>query len=292
MNKKVAIVTDSTAHIPEELIKGLPVFTIPLHLIWGEKSYRDDVDITPKEFYLRLKTDRETPKTSHVTPFEFQKLYGNLHASGYDILSIHITSKYTKVYESALQAAQMFPDAKIQVMDSGSGAMAMGFQVLEAAKAAEQGKDIDECRKAAEKTQANTGVFFIPATLEFLRRGGRISQMTALIGSMLQFKPILTVQNGSLVALSKVRTMHHAIDHLVEIVTQHIFTGKGIHFAFLHSNIPERAQELLEKTVAKFRPDRIKDIIVTDISPALGTHIGPDAVGLAYMLDEPSVVQG
>jgi len=89
-----------------------------------------------------------------------------------------------------------------------------------------------------------------------------------------------------LVALSKVRTMHHAKDHLVEIVTQHILAGKSIHFAFLHSNIPERAQELLEKTLARFHPDRIKDVIVTDISPALGTHIGPDAVGLAYMLDE------
>ncbi|MEN6523886.1 MAG: DegV family protein [Anaerolineaceae bacterium] len=288
MNPKVAIVTDSTAHIPEVLLRNLPVFTIPLHLIWGGISYRDDVDITPAEFYSRLKVDRETPKTSHVTPFEFHKFYEDILEKGYDILSIHITSKYTKVYDSAVQASQMFPDAKIQVLDSGSGAMAMGFQVLEAAKVAKRGESIEACRKAAEKAQANTRVFFIPATLEFLRRGGRISHMTALIGSILQFKPILTIQNGSLVLCSKVRTMHHAIDHLVEIVNNQIQAGKSIRFAFLHSNFPERAQELLEKTVAKFVPDRIKDIIVTDISPTLGTHIGPDAVGLAYMMDEAS----
>lgn len=286
MANPVAVVTDSTAHIPKELTDTLPVYTVPLHLNWGGVSYRDDVDITPAEFYTRLQTDRETPTTSQVTPEEFRLFYADLIGQGYDILSIHITQMYTKVYEAASLAASNFPENRIRVMDSGSGAMAMGFQVLEAARAARAGHLLQHCQQAAEFARQRTRVFFIPATLEFLRRGGRISDMTALIGTLLHIKPILTVRNGSLVVMNRVRTMRHALTQLVNSVIQHIPRGSSIHFAFMHSNFPARAQELMDKTISALRDCEVKETIITDISPAMGTHIGPEAVGLAYMLEK------
>jgi DegV family protein with EDD domain len=127
--------------------------------------------------------------------------------------------------------------------------------------------------------------FFIPATLEFLRRGDRISDMTALIGTLLHIKPILTVRNGSLVVINRVRTMRHALAQLAESVIQHISRNSAIRFAFMHSNFPARAQELIDRTLAAFKDGEVKETIITDISPALGTHIGPEAVGLAYILE-------
>ncbi len=286
MPNKVAVVTDSTAHIPKELTVNLPIITVPVHLTWGGKSYRDDVDITPSEFYQRLKVDKETPKTSMASPDEFHRIYADLIGQGYDILSIHVTGKYTRVVDSAQLAADQFAPNKVEVMDSESSAMAMGFHVLEAARAAAAGEPLRHCKQAAESARDRTRVFFIPATLEFLRRGGRISNMTALIGSILQFKPILTVRDGSLVVLSRVRTMRHALTRLVEIVTRQIQSNEAVHFAFLHSNFPARAQDLMEKTLASMNGNLIKETLITDISPALGTHIGPEAVGLAYMLQE------
>ena len=286
MANPVAVVTDSTAHIPKELTDTLPVYTIPLHLNWGGVSYRDNVDITPAEFYTRLQTDRETPTTSQVTPEEFRLFYADLIDHGYDILSIHITQLYTKVYEAANVAASTFPENRIRVMDSGSGAMAMGFQVLEAARAARAGSLLQQCQQIAELARQRTRIFFIPATLEFLRRGGRISDMTALIGTLLHIKPILTVRNGSLVVINRVRTMRNALSQLVSSVIQHIPRGSSIHFAFMHSNFPARAQELMDRTISALRDSEVKETIITDISPAMGTHIGPEAVGLAYMLEK------
>ena len=285
MANPVAVVTDSTAHIPRELTDTLPVFTIPLHLNWGGISYRDNVDITPSEFYQRLQSDSETPRTSQVTPEEFHILYSDLVGRGYDILSIHITQKYTKVFDAANLAASQFPQGRIQVIDSGSSAMAMGFQVLEAARSAKAGSLLHHCLQVAEQARQRTRVFFIPATLEFLRRGGRISDMTALIGTLLHIKPILTVRNGSLVVINRVRTMRHALAQLADSVIQHIPHGSAIRFAFMHSNFPARAQELMDRTLAAFKDGEVKETLITDISPALGTHIGPEAVGLAYILE-------
>ncbi len=181
MSAKVAIVTDSSAHIPLELTRDFPIFTIPLHLNWGEHTYRDDVDISPLEFYTRLKVDRETPKTSLATPEEFSRFYSRLGEQGYDILSIHVTGKYTRVVDSASQAATMLPDYSIEVMDSESSAMGMGFPVLEAARAARSGATLALCRRIAEEACRRTAGFLHPRNtgVSKTRRQGRASDCIA-----------------------------------------------------------------------------------------------------------------
>jgi DegV family protein with EDD domain len=282
---RVAVVTDSATHLPPQLTRDLPVFTLPFHLIWNGKSYLDDVDIQPVDFYNRLKVEKELPKTSQVTPGQFLTLYKSLLSQGYDILSIHISSKYTGTLDAAIKAKDSLPGASIEVLDSETGSMATGFHVLAAARAAVRGAALQLCKELAERARQYSNVFFVPGTLEFLRRGGRIGNLAALLGSVLQFKPILTTRNGYLEAVAKVRTMRRALDRVVDLVAERVGDRAAVHLAALHSNWPEKAAELLVKTSERLGSERISESVVHDISPALGTHIGPGAVGLAYWVE-------
>jgi DegV family protein with EDD domain len=170
---KVAVVTDSTAYFPENMLRGLPVYSLPLQVIWGEEIYRDGVDITPQEFYTRLPESKIMPSTSQVTPVQFRDLYSRLLDEGNQIISIHISGKLSGTLDSAVQA-KPFENAAIELFDSQSSSMAMGFMVLAVARAAANAPTLKDCLAIAEKARASTDVFFAVSTLEFLHRGGRI----------------------------------------------------------------------------------------------------------------------
>jgi DegV family protein with EDD domain len=158
---KIAIVTDSTATIPAELLKNYPVFIAPLQVIWDEKSYLDGIDIKPSEFYSRLSKSTTMPSTSQVTPANFMTVYEDLIRKDYQIISIHISQKLSGTLDSATQAKHQFPGARIELFDSASNAMAMGFQVLAVARAASLGASMDECLAVAKKARQHTGVLFM-----------------------------------------------------------------------------------------------------------------------------------
>jgi DegV family protein with EDD domain len=280
---KVAIVTDSSAYIPADMLQGLPVFSLPLHLRWENESYRDAVDITPDQFYPRLKTGKSLPQTSQVTPEEFCCFYQSLLEKGYEILSIHISGKLTSTLCSALQAKNILDEKGIELIDSESGAMGLGFQVLAAARAAVGGAVLKECKEIAEQARQHTNTFFIPGTLEFLRRGGRIGGAAAFLGSMLQMKPILETREGIVAAVDRVRTMNRAIERLIDLLEVRIGNAVPIHLAAMHILMPDKAVELLELARQRLGPERIIETTITTVSPAIGTHIGPDSVGMAYM---------
>lgn len=281
---KVMIVTDSTANIPVELLDGHPVASVPLQVIWGNEVFRDGIDIYAKEFYERLSTDKVMPSTSQVTPEEFKKLYGRLVEEGYDILSVHISGKLSGTLDSALQAKKAFPNARIELMDSQSTSMAMGFQVLSAARMAQTGATLAECKAVAEKAVNNTGVYFVLSTLEFLHRGGRIGGAQAFMGTMLNLKPILELRDGRIEAVERVRTLSKAIDRLLDLVEAKISNEPGpIRLCAVHANAPKEGQALLEKAVKRFPTSLVSDAVLSTVSPVLGTHAGPGALGLAYM---------
>ena len=171
---KVAVVTDSTSYIPDNLLQKHHISVLPQVLIWGEQTFRDGVDIQPDEFYTRLKTAKVMPTTSQVTIGAFQEAFSRLAAEGYDILAVLVGEKLSGTLDSARQAMAMVPEARVELVDSASAAMALGFQVLAAARAADQGADLEECREMAEEAAQHTGVIFAVDTLEFLHRGGRI----------------------------------------------------------------------------------------------------------------------
>jgi len=203
---KVAVVTDSTATIPKDLMAQYPLWEVPQVLIFGEEVLEDRVDIQPSEFYERLETDPVHPTTSQVTPASFQKIFGKLLDEGYDILAVLVSPKLSGTVESANQVKAMYPDAAIEVFNSESVAMGLGWQAVMAARAANDGASLAECREVVEKAKPLTGVVFAVDTLEYLHRGGRIGGGAKFLGTALNFKPILEIRDGGVESVERVRT--------------------------------------------------------------------------------------
>lgn len=282
---KVMIVTDSTSNIPAELMQNNPIRVLPLQVIWDHQILRDGVDIQPAEFYQRLQKASVMPTTSQTTPEEFKQAYSTLIEEGYEILSIHISSKLSGTLDSAIQAKHAFPTAKIELVDSLSASMAMGFQVMAAARVAAAGGSLHDCKAVAEKAKEQTGVFFTLNTLEFLQRGGRIGGAAAFLGTVLNLKPILGLEDGRIEAVERVRTMNKSIDRLLELVEAKLNDQPGpVRLCAIHGNAFEEANLLLNKAIKRFSTSLVRETLISDISPVLGTHTGPGALGLAFMI--------
>ncbi|MCL5429758.1 MAG: DegV family protein [Chloroflexi bacterium] len=278
---KIALVTDSTTYIPKELSKGFEINVVPSVIIWGGETFRDGVDIQPTEFYKRLATSKETPTTSQPTPGDFKEMYEGLAKKGFsDILSVHISAKFSGTMASAEAAKAQVSGINIAVVDAHSASMGTAWPLLEGAKAAKQGKSLDECVEIVKKTQEHTGILLMVDTLEFLYRGGRIGGGARFLGTALKLKPILEVQEGALEAIERVRTKGKALDRLVELLIERIASRTPVHLAVLHANAREDAMKLLEEGSKRVNPI---ETAVADVSPAVGTHTGPGTLGFAFM---------
>jgi DegV family protein with EDD domain len=210
-------------------------------------------------------------------------VYSKLVAEGYDILSIHISSKLSATLDSATMAAREFPKARIELVDTLLTSMAMGFPVIEAARAAREGATLEECKRIVELCLPLCGAIFIPKTLEFLHRGGRIGGAAAFLGSALDLKPILHLVNGKIEPAQRVRTMGKAIDRMLDMFAERIGKNTPIHVAALHANAHDQAGIILEKVRQRYDVADIKDAVYSEVSPVLGTHTGPGTVGIGYM---------
>jgi DegV family protein with EDD domain len=279
---KVAVVTDSTGYIPKDLIEQYEIPVAPLVVIWGEETLRDDIDIKPVEFYNRLKTAKVMPSTSQPPIPDFEKIFKRLHDDGFGILAILISNHLSGTIASAEQAKKNLPDATIEIFDSQSTAMAMGFQVLAAARTATEGGSLSECLAAATKAHQNSGILFAVDTLEFLHRGGRIGGASRYLGTALQLKPLLTLEEGKIEALERVRTKKKAHARLSDIVVERLSGKSNIRLATLHANAADDANVLLEKTSSRLD---VVEKVYSEVSPVIGTHVGPGTVGLAYVHD-------
>lgn len=278
---KIAIVTDSTGYIPAELIKPYPIWVAPQILIWGDETFLDGVDIQPKEFYQRLAKATVMPSSSQVSPGTFETMFRDLLAQGYEILAVLISSKLSGTIASAIQAKQAIgEDAPIEIVDSQTTAMAMGYQVLAAAKAAQQGASLAECKALVESARDRCGVYLTVETLEFLYRGGRIGGGARFLGTALNIKPVLKIEDGKVEAVERVRTRKKALARLIELVAADVGT-RPIHLSALNANAAEEAEALLHDAKKVLN---IVDSIVSDVSPVIGTHAGPGTVGLVYMI--------
>lgn len=280
--KKVAIVTDSTAYIPTELVAQHAITVVPQVLIWGEKTYEDGIDIQPDEFYQKLATAKVMPTTSQVSVPNMRKAFQGLLEQGYDVLGIFISSKLSGTLQSAIQGRELLEKDKdhVELIDSQTTAMAMGFQVLAAARAASQGASLAECKALAEKTRAHTGVYFVVNTLDFLHRGGRIGGAQHLLGTALNIKPLLTIQDGKVESVERIRTKTKAVERLIEVIGEQT-TGKSpVRVASLHANAESEAREILNRVI---NLTNAVESVFTSVSPVIGTHTGPGTVGIAYM---------
>ena len=281
---KVAIVTDSTANLPPEIISKLPIYSVPLNVIWGEQSYFYQVDITDDEFYARLKTDKILPTTSQPSPEAFKNIYVRLLEEGYDILTITIGSKLSGTMDSAQQAKNALPGSRIELVDSQTVSLALGFQVLAAARLAGEGGSLSECKAITERSLQKTGIYFVLRTLEFLAKGGRIGGASAFVRTLLNLKPILEVQNGRIEAVEKVRTSNKALDRLLDIFEERVRKDSfPVRLAVLHTDTPDEAEQLLERARQRFGLTDVSEAFIGRVSPVIGVHAGPGALGIAFM---------
>lgn len=281
---KVAIITDSTAYIPEAMLHDLPVYIVPLQVIFGDQIYEDGINIQPNEFYTRLQTSKINPSTSQATPAFFKQMYLHLLDEGYDILNIVISSKLSGTLDSAQQAVREFPGAPIEIVDSLSASMALGFQVLTVAKAAAKGASLNECKALAEIVKERTGALFTVSTLEYLYRGGRIGGASAFLGTALDLKPVLELREGKIEPIDRVRTLSKAINKLVDLLVERTDGHKNIQVACVHAKAQKDAALLLEKVKMRFPNGSITTEVLSEVSPVIGTHTGPGTLGITYML--------
>lgn len=278
----IAIVTDSTCDLPQRVIHELGIKVIPLFINIGDKGYLDGVDITRKDFYTNLPGYTVHPTTGTPGADAFKEAYQTLKDKGYtEILSIHISEKLSATVNVARNAAHEFKQIPVTVRDSGQLSLGTGLQVERASRMAAEGRSMQEIEIALDDLMARTFVAARLDTLEFLRRSGRMNGFIAGIGSLLELKPILTMRNG-LPGSERVRTAHKAEARLLKMLEEH---QPIEHFSLLHTNSPEQAMAFRDQAAHLLSVDVAYSM---DITPVIGAHIGPGAVGYAIISKNPA----
>ena len=278
---KVAIVTDSTTAIPDSIAREHNLTVVPLNLIWDGKSYLDGIEVTPVEFYERLVKADTLPTTSQPSVGMFVETYRILIDQGYDILAIVISEKLSGTYQSAFQAAEEFPKNRITVVDSKQGSMPLALVVLMTAQAAKRGATLLECTNLAIDLCNRVRTLFVVDTLEYLHKGGRIGGAARLIGTALKMKPILEIKDGEIDSFDKVRTFKKATERVFEVAEAELGKQGSIEYlGIVTANAPTVGDEFLTMAHQRFH---VRNEFVGLISPVIGAHVGPGAVGFCYI---------
>ena len=279
---KIAIVTDSTAYIPEDLRQKYDIRVIPLTINWGGKSYLDNVDISPEEFYSKLEKEKEIPTTSQPSAGAFKELFESLADDHDAILAVLLSSDLSGTVASAQAAAEMLDTIPIRVVDSRLTTMALGLLVIFAAQKLESGASPDEVAASIAPVIQGMRVYFVVDTLEFLHRGGRIGGAQRLIGSMLAMKPVLQLQDGKIDSLASVRTKKKAIQSMLSVFEEDAVDKDIIHLTVFHGVAAEEAEDIRAYLEDKYHPTTL---VLSKLSPVLGVHTGPGTVGIAYYFE-------
>ena len=277
----IRIVTDSTCDLPQEIVDEFGITVIPLYINYGDQGFLDGIDISRKEFYESLPDSDPLPTTATPGVNVFKDVYERLAKEGAsEIISIHITINLSATVEIARKAADATPSVPVTVIDSQQLSLGVGFQVLTAARAAMEGKTVDEIISILENQISRTYVIAALDTLEFLRRSGRMSAAVERIGSLLRIKPLLIMHNGNPTA-ERVRTRKGVIKRIIKFVSE---LGNLEEIALVHTNAIEAAKDLYRQARHLF-PDSIEPLIV-DVTPILGANIGPGVVGFACITED------
>jgi len=277
-----AVVLDSTADFPEAPHRFPGWRVVPLYVRFGDESYRDYVDLGPGDFYAKLRTASDLPTTSQPTPADFLSTYEQL-ADYERIYSIHISGKLSGTAESARTAAAETGADRIRIVDSDTASAAIAMLGLAVQRRLERGTTDEEIDELVARFRSENGLLFTVDTLEFLARGGRIGRARAFAGQVLNVKPILTIQEGEVVPLKRVRGNQKAFMEFVRAFRERASTGPGLRVGIAHADAPERAEALAEM-VRRERPEAEIEIVTT-LGAVIGTHAGPGCVGFFWFYD-------
>ena len=274
----VRIVTDSTADLTKEQQQAAGIDVVPLNVHFGDQVFRDHMDLTTEEFFRRLEASSQLPRTSQPSVGVFEEVYRNLRQNGDEIVSIHLSSKVSGTYNAALMAARAVDPDAIEVVDSLSTSMALGFMALEGTRLAGAGRDRATVAARLRELVPKGRVICVVDTLTYLERGGRIGKARALLGSLLNVKPILQLHEGEVVPIGRARGRPQALNRLVELLER---DGKVSQLAIMHGAAQADAERLRERVAATYPG---LDILLTETGAVLGTHTGPGVIGFTYLV--------
>ncbi len=273
---RVRVVTDSTADLPPQIAAQLGITVVPVYVRVGRRTYRDGVDITHDELYRRLATGRNIPTTSQPHPRDFAEVYRTLAEDADAIVSIHVASKLSGTYDAAREASQLAAiGCPIKVIDSGSVSMGLGLITMAAARLAAAGGNVQRVLTEIKEAIPNTHLFGLFDSLRYLFLGGRIGKAQALVGSVLNVKPLITLRDGELLPIAQVRTRARGVARLLNSVRNALNIQE---LAVIHSTNPDEADRLKERLTAYLAEERIH---VARLGPALGVHGGPGTLAIA-----------
>jgi DegV family protein with EDD domain len=275
---KVAIVTDSTATLPKDLVEELDIRVVPVVLVFGGETYRDGVDITPEEVYRRLRSGEGIPTSAAPSVGDFLRVYATAGQQASTIVSIHMSPKLSSTHTVATAAGELLDDVEVRVVDCQTAAIGQGFVVLEAARAAAAGATLDEVQRRIEEVAPKVSLLFTLDSLEYLRRGGRIGGAAAMAGSLLQIRPVLYLSEGRVKVFSKPRTKHRAVALILRQMEKQV-GGRPIRAAVLHADALREAEELRQSLADRF--DCV-ELLISEFTPVMGAHTGPGLLGVAF----------
>lgn len=272
---RVRILTDSTADLPPEVVERLGIMVLPMKVHIGQKTYRDGIDITSKDFFAKAEHATNPPTTTPPSPREFEEAFAELTRQTDEIVAIFVSSKLSQTFRIATRAAApLLGRSKIVVIDSQLITVGLGMLVTSAAQLAADGGSLDDVVRLIRGLIPRIYIAFFVETLDYLERGGRVGKAQALLGGMLSIKPLLILEEGEIVALEKVRTRQKAIEKLVEFITEFTHIERMV---ILHSTTLEDVNMLIEQ-INLVLPNL--DITVDNYGPVMATHLGPNALGV------------
>ena len=274
----VKIVTDSTADIPEELVAELGITVVPCNVHFGLETYRDGLDLSKEEFYARLKTSPTLPTTSAPAAGLFEATYRKLASETDQILSIHLASALSAIYNSACLGAETIPGFEIALIDSGQASMGLGWLVIAAARAAQEGQSLAQIVALVENVMPRVRLFAALDTLEYLQKGGRVGKAVAVLGTLFNIKPMIEIRDSAVLPLERVRTRRRSIQRLIDLVAELCPLEE---LAVLHSNAPREGQRLAEE-ISFLHP--LERILIAEVGVIIGTHAGPNGLGVACVV--------
>jgi DegV family protein with EDD domain len=279
---RVGVVTDSIACLSKELVEKYGIYIIPITIHFGDKTYRDGVDITPSEVYRLLRKAKKLPTTSSPPPGAYLEAYRQLSQNSDSILCITLPQQVSMGFDSAQQARKIIeeevPGVAIELLDCQTAAGGQGLVTLAAAQAASSGADLPQALEVAQRVMAKVDVVAAMDTLYYLAKGGRVPRAAAWVASILSIKPILGIRDGEIRLRERARTKPKAVKRLLEIMREEV-EQKPVHVIVFHSDVLEEAQRLKDQILAQF--DCV-ELFITDFTPTMGIHTGPGTLGIAF----------
>ncbi|MSP12172.1 MAG: DegV family protein [Chloroflexi bacterium] len=278
------IVTDSSSSLPASLAKQHDITIVPQYVLFGQKLYRDEIDLSPSQFYTMLRESNLHPSTTQPSPGDFRQAYQPLVEAGHEIISLHIPSSLSGTYNSAMTALKDMADGgtiapPIHVIDTAWTSLALGMMALEAARLAQANKSAPEILRQMKKMDEKLHIFFVVDTLEYLQRGGRIGGAQAILGTLLKIKPILALEHGRVEAKERIRTKAAALQRMNEMVGERVSPGDRLHVGVLHAQAPEEAAQTEKYIRQRFN---CVEVLTNELGPVIGAHAGPGTIGIAF----------